>query len=88
VSEVIDVRIATNGRMVLPRAVREALGMTGAGVVLLTVDGDDVRLTSMRRSIERAQALYRQYVIDDQPSGAFLEDRRREAERDRTMDKT
>jgi len=76
-SEVIDVRIATNGRMVLPRAVREALGMTGAGVVLLTVEGDEVRLTSMRRSIERAQALYRQYATDDQPSGAFLEDRRR-----------
>ncbi len=87
-SEVVDVRIATNGRMVLPRAVREALGMTGAGVVLLTVDGDDVRLTSMRRSIERAQALYRQYVIDDQPSGAFLEDRRREAERDRATENT
>jgi bifunctional DNA-binding transcriptional regulator/antitoxin component of YhaV-PrlF toxin-antitoxin module len=88
VSEVIDVRIAPNGRMVLPRAVREALGVTGPGVVLLTLERDGVRLTSMRRSIERAQALYRQHATDDQPSGAFLDDRRREAERDRAEENT
>ncbi len=38
--ETIDVRVATNGRMVLPRSVRNALGVTGAGVVVLSVDGD------------------------------------------------
>ncbi len=77
--DVIDVRVAPNGRMVLPRAARAALGVTGAGVVAVTVEGDVVKLTSMRASIARAQALYRAHVKDDQSSDAFLEARRREA---------
>ena len=76
---VIDIRIADNGRMVLPKAARVALGVTGAGVVALTVDGDEVKLTSMASSLKRAQALYRQHVKDDQSSDDFLEARRRDA---------
>lgn len=78
----VDIRVAENGRMVLPRTVREALGLTGAGVVVLSIDGDDVKLSSMRKSIQQAQALYRAHVTDDQPSDAFLEARRLEASRD------
>lgn len=84
--EVIDVRVATNGRMVLPRSVRNALGITGAGVVVLSVDGDEVKLSSMRQSINRAQALYRANVINDQSSDDFLEERRIEAEQDQAAD--
>lgn len=84
--EVIDVRIATNGRMVLPRSVRNALGVTGAGVVVLSVDGDEVKLSSMRQSINRAQALYRANVTNDQSSDDFLEERRIEAEQDQAAD--
>lgn len=78
-SEVIDIRIAPNGRMVLPKAAREALGVTGAGVVALSVDGEAVTLTSMASNVRRAQALYRAHVTDDQTSEAFLEARRAEA---------
>ena len=84
--EVIDVRVATNGRMVLPRSVRNALGLTGAGVVVLSVDGDEVKLSSMRQSINRAQALYRANVTNDQSSDDFLEERRIEAEQDQAAD--
>lgn len=84
--EMIDVRIATNGRMVLPRSVRNALGVTGAGVVVLSVDGDEVKLSSMRQSINRAQALYRAHVTNDQSSDDFLEERRIEAEQDQAAD--
>lgn len=84
--EMIDVRIATNGRMVLPRSVRNALGVTGAGVVVLSVDGDEVKLSSMRQSINRAQALYRANVTNDQSSDDFLEERRIEAEQDQAAD--
>ena len=49
--DVMDVRVASNGRMVLPRAVREALGVTGAGVVVLSVDGDEVKLSSITLSV-------------------------------------
>ena len=84
--ETIDVRVATNGRMVLPRSVRNALGVTGAGVVVLSVDGDVVKLSSMRQSINRAQALYRARVTNDQSSADFLEERRIEADQDKAAD--
>ena len=76
-----DVRVAPNGRMVLPKAAREALGVTGAGLVAVSVDGDAVTLTSMASNVRRAQALYRAHVRKDQSSDAFLEARRLEAEK-------
>ena len=80
--EMIDIRIAENGRMVLPRSARNALGVTGAGVVVLSIDGDDVKLTSMRQSIKRAQDLYRQHATNDLSVDDFLAERRAEADRD------
>nr|WP_281822841.1 AbrB/MazE/SpoVT family DNA-binding domain-containing protein [Sphingobium sp. BS19] len=65
--------------MVLPRAVREALGMVDGGTVVLSIEGDEVKLTSIRRSIVRAQELYRQHVKDDGTVADFLAERRVEA---------
>ena len=78
-SQVIDIRIAPNGRMVLPKAARAALGVTGAGVVALTVDGDEVKLTSIASRVRYAQALYREHVKNGTSSDDFLEERRQEA---------
>ena len=80
--EMIDIQIAKNGRMVLPRSARNALGVTGAGVVVLSIDGDDVKLSSMRQSIKRAQDLYRQHATNDLSVDDFLAERRAEAARD------
>ena len=46
--------------------------MTGKGRVVLSVDSDEVRLTSMRKNVERARALYRQHVINDLCEIAYL----------------
>jgi len=81
-SETFDIRVAPNGRMVLPRSARTALGVTGAGVVVLSIDGDAVRLTSMAQSIKRAQELYRQHATHDLPVEDFLAERRAEALRE------
>ena len=81
-SQWINVRLAPNGRMVLPKAARAALGVTGAGVVSLSVDGDEVKLTSMATNVKRAQALYRLHVKNDRSSDDFLEERRQEAARE------
>lgn len=70
----------------LPRSVRNALGVTGAGVVVLSVDGDEVKLISMRQSINRAQALYRAHVTNDQLSSDFIEEQRIEAEQNQATD--
>ena len=80
--ELIDIRIAENGRMVLPRAARKALGVTGAGVVVLSIEGDNVKLTSMRQSIKRAQDLYRQHATNDLSVDDFIAERRAEAARE------
>lgn len=48
-SEVIDVRIAPKRRLVLSRAAREALGVTGAGLVVhVCVTGPVWRLRSVK----------------------------------------
>ncbi len=76
------VKIAANGRLVLPKSVREALGLEDAGVLALSVEGNEVRLTPMREKIRRAQELYRQHCKGDYSSDDFLRDRRKEAERE------
>ena len=81
-AQMINARIAANGRMVLPKAVRAALGVNGAGVVSISVDGEEVRLTSIASRVKHAQALYRQHVKNDRSSDDFLEERRQEAARD------
>ena len=85
-NKIMDVRVSENGRLVLPRSVRKALGMEGAGVLVLSLQGDAVTLTSMRQSIGKAQALYRAHVIEDLSSEDFLRDRALEAQRDRTSE--
>jgi hypothetical protein len=81
-SKEIEVRIMPNGRMVLPKAARLALGVTGAGVIAVSVEGDVVKLTSMASGIKKAQALYKAHVQDDQSSEDFLQARRAEAARE------
>lgn len=79
----MDIKVAHNGRMVLPRSVREALGMENGGIVVLSVEGDEVKLSSIRQSIQRAQQLYRQYVTNDLPVEDFIQERRQDAAQDR-----
>ena len=79
----IDVRVAQNGRMVLPRAVRKALGMTDGGTVVVSIEGDEVTLSSIRHSVRHVQELYRQHVQNDMTSDDFIAERRAEPERDK-----
>jgi len=78
----LDIRVAPNGRMVLPRSVRDVLGVKGSGVVVLSVDGDEVKLTSVRQSIKRAQELYRRHATNDLSVDDFIAERRSEAARE------
>ena len=78
----IDIKVAQNGRMVLPRSVREVLGMANGGTLVLSVEGDEVMLTSISQSIKRAQDLYRQFVNNDSSVDDFIVERRDEARRE------
>lgn len=73
---VTDVKLAANGRMLLPQAVREAMGITGETRIIVTVDGSEVRLSPITNVVSKLQALYRQHAIRDADSAAFLDERR------------
>lgn len=78
----IDLNIAANGRMVLPKAVRQAMGLNGAAKVTLILDDDGVRLETPLQRLERAKALYRKTAKNPRTLDDFLRDRRDEAQRE------
>jgi AbrB family looped-hinge helix DNA binding protein len=54
--------IHENGRVVIPAAFRKALGINPGDEIILSLDEDELRITTMKRRIERAQRRARQYV--------------------------
>ncbi|MGB3723006.1 MAG: AbrB/MazE/SpoVT family DNA-binding domain-containing protein [Pacificimonas sp.] len=77
-----DVRVADNGRMVLPMAIRSAIGLKDGGKLVLTLDSDGIHLAPTRQGVEAAQALYRKYARGGRSTADFLRDRREEAIRE------
>jgi AbrB family looped-hinge helix DNA binding protein len=75
----IDIKVASNGRMVLPASVRKAMGLHGDAKVILTIEGDQVRLSPIGHGVSRAQALYREHVKQTRTVEDFLSDRTAEA---------
>lgn len=80
--KMFDAKVAHNGRLVLPKQVREALGMTDGGTVVFSLEDDEIKLTSVRQSVERARAIYRYYVPSPMSVDVFLAERRAEAARE------
>jgi AbrB family looped-hinge helix DNA binding protein len=77
--ESIDVRVAPNGRLVLPKTIRTALGLTDGGKITITLENGEVHILSTAQRIALAQAHYRAHVIHDFSSDDLLADRKREA---------
>jgi AbrB family looped-hinge helix DNA binding protein len=75
----IDVKVASNGRMILPASVRKAMGLHGDAKVILTVEDDQVRLSPIGHGVSRAQALYREHAKQARTIDDFLSDRQAEA---------
>jgi AbrB family looped-hinge helix DNA binding protein len=78
----IDVKVAGNGRMILPASVRKAMGLHGDAKVILTIEDDQVRLSPIGHGVSRAQALYRQHAKQARTTDDFLIDRKAEAAAD------
>lgn len=55
-------RVNENGRLVIPASYRKALGIKPGDEVILRMEDDELRITTMKRRIERAQRLVRKYV--------------------------
>jgi AbrB family looped-hinge helix DNA binding protein len=79
----IRLRLNENGRIVIPAAFRKALGIKPGDEVILRLDDGELRITTMKRRIERAQLRARQYVkpgvslVDE-----LIAERREEAKRE------
>jgi len=55
-------RINENGRVVIPASFRKRLGIRVGDEVVLQIQDDELRITTLKRSIERAQRLVRKHV--------------------------
>ena len=55
-------RVNENGRVVIPAAFRKAMGIKVGDEVVLRMEDDELRISTLKRRIERAQRLVRQHV--------------------------
>lgn len=77
----MHVRMAENGRVVIPAELREELGLRGGTIFVLEVEDGAIKLVPFERVLDHIRAEVRRYV----PEGVSLSDeliaeRRREAE--------
>ena len=55
-------RVNENGRVVIPASFRKRLGIRVGDEVVLQIQDDELRITTLKRNIERAQRLVRKHV--------------------------
>jgi AbrB family looped-hinge helix DNA binding protein len=76
-------RIIEGGKLVIPAAMRRALGIASGDTVLVDVEDGELRVRSLAKAIARAQAIVRRHVPEgDSLADALIADRRNEAARD------
>ena len=74
-------RVNENGRVVIPASFRKALGINIGDEVVLRMEDDELRITTLKRRVERAQRLVRKHVKRCASLVAELIAERREAAR-------
>jgi AbrB family looped-hinge helix DNA binding protein len=55
-------RVNENGRVVIPASFRKRLGIHVGDEVVLQIEDDELRITTLKRNIERAQRIVRKHV--------------------------
>ena len=75
-------KLGEGGRVVIPAEYRKALGLKPGDEVVMALEGEEVRLMTSKRAVERAQALVRRYIPQGRSlSEDLLRDRREETAR-------
>ena len=58
----IRTRVNENGRVVIPASFRKVLGINVGDQIVLRIEDDELRITTVQRRVERAQRLVRKHV--------------------------
>ena len=74
-------RLNENGRVVIPASFRKALGILAGDELVLRMEDDELRITTPKRRLERAQRLLRKHVKPGRSLVDELIAERREAAR-------
>lgn len=77
----IRMKVNENGRVVIPASFRKALGINIGDEVVLRIEDDELRITTLKRRLERAQRLVRKHVKRGTSLAEELIAERREAAR-------
>lgn len=80
--EQVRTRVNQNGRVVIPAAMRKALGIEIGDEVVLRLQDDELRITTQQRRIERARRRARRHLKPGVSLVDELLSERREAFRD------
>ena len=80
------VPVNQHGRIVIPASYRKALGIKAGDKIILRMEDDELRITTMQRRIERAQRRVRKYI---EPGVSLVDEliaeRREAAKREREL---
>jgi bifunctional DNA-binding transcriptional regulator/antitoxin component of YhaV-PrlF toxin-antitoxin module len=60
--KVVRGHVSSSGRLSLPAEFRKAVGLEGGGNVVIELDGNDIRIRSIREAVARAQAMSRRLL--------------------------
>jgi AbrB family looped-hinge helix DNA binding protein len=76
-------QVGPGGRVVIPAAYRKALGIRAGDEVIVAMEEGELRISTLKQAVARAQAMVRRYV----PRGRslvkeLLRERREEAKRE------
>jgi AbrB family looped-hinge helix DNA binding protein len=79
----IKTKIGVGGRVVVPAKFRKALDLKPGDDVILVLEDGEVRLTTVKQAIRRAQQIVRRYVPEDRDLvSELIKERREEAARE------
>ena len=79
----IKTKLGPDGRVVIPAALRESLGLKDGDVLFARLENGEIVLLTPKAAMLRAQAIVRRFVPDSVSLvDELIEDRRREAKRE------
>lgn len=81
-SQHATLNVASNGRVVIPAAMREQLGIPAGGKIVARLEDGVLSLESREAALRRMRAMTAKYVTDASIVDELIAERRAEAERE------